>query len=75
MTDADYEAALDRLAKGVLERLDTCPLHLGSTRRQYHKHASITIPISAVVTEDDLVNAIADVMRGLRLEFAEWAPA
>lgn len=71
LTEAEYDDALGDLAKGILKRLDTCPLHLGSDRRAHYKHAGVTIPISAVVTEDDLVNAIHEVLQGLRLELAE----
>lgn len=68
MTEAEYDTALGELAKGVLKRLDTCPLHLGSDRRAHYKHASVTIPISAVVTEDDLVNAIHYILQDLSLD-------
>jgi hypothetical protein len=75
MTEAEYDDALGDLAKGVLKRLDTCPLHLGSSPRQHYKTASIIIPISSILTEDDLVNAIHEVLQGLRLDLTERVAA
>ena len=72
LTEAEYDEALDRVVKAVLARLDTNPLRLGSRRREHHPDASITIPLSSVLTEADLANAMADVLRDMRLEFSRW---
>lgn len=73
MTDAEHDDALGELGQRILKRLDSQPLILGTPRRQNYKHVSVTIPISAILTEDDLINAIGDVLRDMRLELAEWA--
>lgn len=72
MTDAEHDHALSVFAERLLRALDSRPLEVATRTRDFRRQIKVEIPFSDLVSEDDLVNVIAEIMREAKTEFAPW---